>query len=131
MNSFDTKLPKTTTYWKEEGIFNIKHDSFKVTHEEGKAILELLKYGYNDKTTKAMVIDNRDAKGVWTQEINQIWSSDVDEIDMTEPKKIVTLTNSAIAAMQINRISRNNNMTSFSKAFFSDFTEEVYDFINS
>lgn len=131
MNSFDNKLPKTTSYWKEDGIFHIRHKSFRVTYEEGKAIAELLKHGYNDKAAKTMVIDNREATGVWAQDINELWNIDPEEIDMKNPKKVIVLTNSAIAAMQINRIARNNNASKFSKAFFSDFTEEVYEFINS
>ncbi|WP_105615414.1 hypothetical protein [Vallitalea okinawensis] len=130
MNSFDNKLPKTTSYWKENEMFFVKHKSFHVTLEEGKAIAELLQHAFSDTTTRALIIDNREAKGVWAQDINQLWS-DIEGIDTNNPKKVVTLTNSAIASMQINRISRNNNISSFSRAFFSDLTDEVYDFINS
>lgn len=130
MYKFDNQLPKTTTYWKERGIFYIKHTSFHVTMEEAYAIAELLKAALRDKDTKAVVIDNHEAKGVWTQEVNKIWEQVPIEVRNERPKKFVTLTNSVTAAMQINRLSRNSGIENISKAFYSDFNDEVKAFIN-
>lgn len=131
MYKFDNQLPKTTTYWKEKGVFYIKHTSFQVTMEEAYAIGELLKAAFRDQDTKAVVIDNREAKGVWTQEVNKIWEEATFEVKDERPKKFVTLTNSVTAAMQINRLSRNNGAENISKAFYSDFNDEVKAFIKA
>jgi hypothetical protein len=131
MYKFDNQLPKTTTYWKERGIFYIKHTSFRVTVEEAYAIAELLKASARDQDTKAIVIDNREANGVWTQEVNKIWDDVAVEVREGRPKKFVTLTNSVTAAMQINRISRSSGTEKMSKAFYSDFNDEVKAFINA
>jgi hypothetical protein len=131
MNEFDDKLPKTTTYWKEKEIFHIKHTSFRVTMEEANSIAELLKLAVRDQDTGAIVIDNREAAGVWTQEVNKIWDEVFAEVKDRTPKKYVTLSNSAVGAMQINRISRNNGTEHFVKAFFNDDTDEVKAFIET
>jgi hypothetical protein len=130
MYKFYSQLPKTTTYWKDRGIFYVKHTSFRVTVEEAYAIGELLKVSVRDQDTKAIVIDNREANGVWTQEINKIWDEVSAEIRDERRKKFVTLTNSVTAAMQINRISRSSGTENMSKAFYSDFNDEVKAFIN-
>lgn len=131
MYKFDNQLPKTTTYWKDKGIFYIKHTSFRVTMEEAYAIGDLLKASVKDLDTKAIVIDNREASGVWTQEVNKIWNDVTAEIRDGRPKKFVTLTNSVLAAMQINRLSRTSGTENMSKAFYSDFNDEVETFINA
>lgn len=126
----ENRLPKTTTSWKENGIYFIKHTSFRVTMEEAYAIGELLKDAHRDKTTKAIVIDNREAKGAWTQEVNKVWTEVYLEVSNEKPKKVVTLTSDAIATMQINRLSKQNGAEKISKAFCSDFNDEVKSFIN-
>jgi len=131
MYKFDNQLPKTTTYWKDKGIFYIKHTSFRVTAEEAYAIAELLKVAAKDQEIKAIVIDNHEANGVWTQEVNKIWEEVAVQIRDGSPKKFVTLTNSVTAAMQINRISRSSGTENISKAFYSDFNDEVKAFINA
>ena len=129
MNRFDERLPKTTSYRKEGKIFYIKHNSFLVTIEEGKAIADLLAYGIKDKSTTAMVIDNRQAKVAWSQELNELWSLDGHDIKPNDFKKTATLTNSVTAAMQINRISRAGGIGDLSKGFYSDLNEEVKVFL--
>lgn len=130
MNQFDSRLPKTTTYWKEDDIFWIKHNNFIVSMDEGKAIAELLMFAGLDKSTKAMIIDNREAKGAWPQDINDLWQFDESQLSQMPQKKVATLTNSVIAAMQINRVSKNNGITHLAKAFYSDVTDEVLAFLN-
>ena len=129
MNTFDSRLPKTTSYRRESRIFYIKHDNFMVSLEEGKAIAELLAYGIADKETDVMVIDNRDAGGAWPQELNELWSLEGTDFDSSQMKKTATLTNSMVAAMQINRIARNGGVSDVSKAFFSDLNDEVRAFL--
>jgi len=107
MYKFDNQLPKTTTYWKEREIFHIKHTSFSVTMQEAFAIAELLKDALIDKDTEAVVIGNHEAKGVCTQEVNKVWEQVPFEVRNEKPKKFVTLTNSAIAAMQIRNLQIN------------------------
>ncbi|MFF2481315.1 hypothetical protein [Paenibacillus sp. NPDC058071] len=129
MNEFDDKLPVTTTYWKEKEIFYVKHTSFRVTMEEANAIAELLKLSVRDEDTEAIVIDNREANGVWTQEVNKIWDDVFAEVKDRKPKKYVTLTNSPVGAMQINRISRSNGTEHLVKAFFNYAAGDVEAFI--
>lgn len=127
---FKNKLPKTTTFWKDNGIYFIKHTSFNVTMEEAYAIGELLKDANRDKSTRAIVIDNREAKGAWTQEVNKVWLGVYVEVSNEKPKKVVTLASDVIATMQINRLSKQNGTEKISKAFCSDFNDEVKAFIN-
>ncbi|MEO3946118.1 hypothetical protein [Gorillibacterium sp. CAU 1737] len=132
MAAFDSQLPKTTTYWVEEGIFFIKHTNFFITMEEAKAIGELLKEAHRDKGTHAVVIHNREARGAWTQEVNKVWmevSAEISREHGEHLKKVATLTSDTIAAMQINRLSRSNGAETFSRAFCSDFNEEVRAFL--
>lgn len=131
MHKFDSQLPKTTTYRKERGMFIIKHNSFIVTMEEANAIAELLKVAFRDKSTKAIVCDNREAKGAWTPDTNRIWAEVADEVKNEKPKKFVTLTGDAISTMQINRLSKSSGTENISKAFCSDLNDEVMAFINA
>ncbi|WAA08815.1 hypothetical protein [Fervidibacillus albus] len=128
-NTFDDKLPKTTTYWIEGEIFFIKNTNFFVTLEEGKAMAELLIFAMQEKSTKAVVIDNREAKGAWPKEISQIWETDSRYINVISNKKMATLTNSAIKTLQTNRLSMEHGLATSSKAFNSDFNEEVKAFL--
>lgn len=77
------------------------------------------------------MIDNHEAKGVWTQEANKIWEQVPIEVRNEKPKKFVTLMNSVIAAMQINRLSRGSGTENMTKVFYSDFNDEVKTFINA
>ncbi len=129
MNNYNLALPKTTTYWKEDGIFFIKHTNFFVTMEEIDAIGDLLREAHRDKETNAIVIDNREAKGAWTQEANKVWVEVGMEFDNMIPKKVATLTRDAIASMQINRLTRSNGAEQMSRAFCSDFDESVRAFL--
>ena len=122
-------MPETTTYWKIDDIFFIKHTNFFITLEEAYAIGELLKDAHRDKETNAIVIDNREAKGAWTQEVNKVWTEISMEIGNEIPKKVATLTSDLVAAMQINRLSRNNGAEKMSKAFCSGFDESVRAFL--
>jgi hypothetical protein len=129
MATFDPHLPKTTTYWKEDGIFFIKHSSFLITMEEAYAIGDLLKEAHRDKETYAIVINNREAKGAWTQEANKVWLEVSTEFNNEIPKKVATLTSDVVATMQINRLTRNNGAEKMSKAFCIDFDESVKSFL--
>lgn len=129
MAKFNLLLPKTTTYWKMDDIFFIKHTNFFITMEEAYAIGELLKEAHRDKETNAVVIDNREAKGAWTQEVNKVWIEVSLEFNHEIPKKVATLTSDTIATMQINRLTRNNGAEKMSKAFCSDFDESVRAFL--
>jgi hypothetical protein len=131
MNKFDAQLPKTTSYYKEKGIFFIKHSSFLVTMEEAYAIGELLKVAFRDKSTKAIVNDNREAKGAWTPEVNKVWAQVSDELKSEKPKKFITLTRDTVSMMQINRLSKNGGTEKISKAFCCDLNDEVMAFINA
>ena len=124
-------LPKTTRFWKDNGIFFIKHTSFRVTMEEAKEIGELLKEAYISKDTYAIVIDNYEAKGAWTQEVNQIWMDVATEVAGKSNKKVATITNDVITKMQINRLSKLNGSEKISRAFTSEFNEEVKQFLDS
>lgn len=128
-NTFDQHLPKTTTYKKEGQFFVIKNSSFFVNFEEGKAMAELLVYAMNDKSTRALLIDNRDAKGAWPREISEIWEQDKRYINSILNKKIATLTSSAVTTMQTNRLSKDHGLENTSRAFNSEFTDEVKDFL--
>ncbi|PAB59292.1 hypothetical protein [Anaeromicrobium sediminis] len=128
-NTFDNKLPRTTTYWKEGEIFFIKHDSFRVSLEEGQAIAELLRFAMEDRSTKALLINNRQAKGAWSKEINELWEGGSENTANLPVKKMATLTNSVITTMQINRISKSNGIEKWSKAFNSEFNDEVKAFL--
>lgn len=130
MYTFDSKLPKTTTYWKEEGIFFIKHTNFMLSTEEILAIGELLKEAHRDKNTTAIVINNREAKGAWTHQANQVWMEVTAEFDYNMPKKVATLTNDAIAKMQINRLTRSHGAEKMSRAFCNDYDHSVKAFFN-
>lgn len=131
MNKFDELLPETTSYWKEDNIFYIKHESFKVSAEEAEAITELLTFAYEDTSTKALVINNREAQGVWVQEIKDIIDKVEFESEEDSPKKVITLTNSNVAAMEINRSTYKSKEEKIIKAFYCDMNEEVFDFINN
>ncbi|MBY9081592.1 hypothetical protein KIH86_04360 [Paenibacillus sp. HN-1] len=131
MTNFDLRLPNTTSYWKDGDIFFIKHTNFLISMEEAYAVGELLKEAHRDKSTSSIVIDNREAKGAWTQEVNKVWIEVSMEVSNEIPKKVVTLTRDVVAAMQINRLSRNNGTEKISKAFCSDFDESVKAFLQA
>lgn len=129
MYAFNLQLPETTRYWKEAEIFFIKHTNFMLSTKELYAIGELLKEAHRDQTTKAIVIDNREAKGAWTQEANRIWMEVNAEFDYIMPKKVATLTNDAIATMQINRLTRSHGAEKMSRAFCNDYDDSVRAFL--
>lgn len=127
--SFDKRLPKTTKYWIEGNIFYIENKSFFVTLEEGKAMAELLLFAMNEKSTISLLIDNREAKGAWPKDISQIWETDERYLKSVQNKKTATLTSSTITTMQTNRLSKLYGMENVSKAFNSDFNDEVKEFL--
>ncbi len=131
MNKFDKKLPETTTYWQEGNLFFVKHTSFKVSMDEARGIGELLVHAATRPGIKAVIIDSRDAKGVWAQEINEIWAESSSMSDQIGHIKFVTLANSVTAAMQINRLARNNGWGHNTKGFYSDMNDEVQAFIEA
>jgi len=129
MNGFDQNLPKTTSYWIEGDIFFINNTSFFANIDEGKAMAELLIFAMKDRSTKGIVFDNREATGAWPQEISQIWESDPRYTRVLSKKKMATLTNSTVKSMQLNRLSKNYGLEASSKAFSSDFNDQVKAFL--
>lgn len=89
MYKFDSQLPTTTSYRKENGIFYIKHKSFIVTMDEANAIGELLKVAFREQGIKAVVSDNREARGAWTPEINKVWARVSDELKMINRENLL------------------------------------------
>lgn len=128
-NTFDQSLPKSTTYWIEGEILFIKTTNFFVTLEEGQAMAELLIFALTEKSTKGIVLDNRMAKGAWPKDIHQIWEKDPRYVAVLQNKKIATLTNSAVTTSQINRLSKEHGIGHSSKAFNSEFNNEVKEFL--
>lgn len=128
-NSFDAKLPKTIQYWTEDKIFFMKNTNFMISEEEGHALAELLIYAMKDPSTKGIVIDNREAKGAWPENIHRIWETDSRYTDLVGTKKMATLTSTAITSMQLNRLSKEFGMEKISKGFNSEFTDEIKAFI--
>ena len=130
-NTFDSNLPKTITYWIEDNIFFIKNTNFFVSMEEGHAMAELLIFAMKESSAKSIVLDNREAKGAWKNDIAQIWETDSRYTEVMTNKKMATLTNSAITTMQINRLSKEHGAIDTSKAFNSEFNDEVKNFVLS
>lgn len=126
-HSFKKRLPKTTSYWIENEIFFIQHTSFRISLEEGRAIQDLVLFALNDKHTIGIVIDNRKAKGAWSQSIIED-SNNASNIGQYN-KRIATLTNSAVTTMQMNRVAKTTSTETWAKAFSCDFNEEVETFI--
>lgn len=85
-------------------------------------------YGLKDPSTKGMLINNREAKGAWPAELNELWSN-ADQVADLPVKRTATLTNSAITTMQINRISKAGGMEEWSKGFNYDFNNEVKEYL--
>ncbi|MCH4890991.1 hypothetical protein EZV73_25665 [Acidaminobacter sp. JC074] len=131
MINFNGKLPKTTSYWVKDNLCFIKHTSFLITLEENKAISELIGMAMNDSSIKGIVINNREAKGAWPQDVLEASASDNASSKMVYTKKIATLTNSSITTMQMNRHARFGGVEKYAKAFNSEFNDDVKNFLNS
>jgi hypothetical protein len=84
-----------------------------------------------DTTTKGLLINNREAKGAWPMELNQLWEGGSENTENLPVKRMATLTNSAITTMQINRLSKSNGIEAWSRAFSCDFNDEVKAFLLS
>ncbi len=123
-------LPKSTSHKTVGDTFTIKHNDLMISIEEAYSIKRtILQAGKNPRISK-IVIDNREAKGVWPQNVNKIWEETITEA-LNFNIKVVSLTNSHTAAMQINRISRVAGISDISKAFFNDMNDEVRAFLNA
>jgi len=123
-------LPESTSHKTEGDTFIIKHKDLMISTEEAYSIKRIiLQAGRNPKISK-IIIDNREAKGVWPRNINKIWEETIEEA-LSFNIKVASLTNSHTAAMQINRISRAAGISDISKAFFNDMNDEVRAFLNA
>lgn len=72
--------------------------------------------------------DNREAKGVWSKKFTEV--TDDSNIDRTENgKKSATLTNSLTAVVQMNRFARQFDVQDQTKGFYSDFNDEIKEFL--
>jgi len=128
-NSFDKRLPKTTTYWTEGQIFFVKNTNFFFSKEKAQAMIELLIFAMKDKFTKGLVIDNREARSVWTKEIYQMFESNEEYKKVISNKKMATLTNSSLKMGQTNRLSKKEGILETSKTFNTEFNDEVKAFL--
>lgn len=129
MSQIEKRLPKTTSYQIREDILFIKHTNFMITLDENKAITELIGQAQNNPSIKGIVINNREAKGAWPQEILEASATDNASSKVVFKKKIATLTNSAVTTMQMNRHTKVAGLESWAKAFNSDFNDDVKAFL--
>lgn len=128
MNSFDNRLAKTTTYWRDGDIFFIKNTNFFLNEEEYAAIEKLFAYAAADKHTKAICIDNTEAKSVWPKNVLPTTNNQQKNLSSIT-KRGATLTNSHTVAMQMNRIAREAGVSDTTEGFFSKFNDEVKEFL--
>lgn len=130
-NSFDKSLPKTTTYWTDGKIFFIKNTDFFFSTYEAQAMIELLIFAMKDKFTKGLVIDNREARSVWSKEIYQMFETNEEYRKVINNKKMATLTNSSLKMGQTDRLSKEVGILETSRTFNSEFNDEVKAFLLS
>lgn len=130
-NSFDNRLPKTTTYWIDDEFFFIKNTNFFISEEETKTLIELLTFAMRDPKTKGVVVDNRETSGAWPKEIHQMFDNSSSSGFEISRKKIATLTNSIFRSGQTNRLSKEYGIEETSKTFVTDFNDEVKAFLLS
>lgn len=120
--NFETRVEKDVFYWKNSA------NASDVSAAEAKKLADEAKSILKKPEIKNFLIDNRNLKGVYKPEVNEVWA-DLMKWVVENVEKNATITADVTLKMQLNRLSRESNTYDKIRAFTDE--KEALEFIGS
>lgn len=115
-------IPKSVIIKKEGTVLYWRNDSFHISVEEAGAVAQEVLKGASSPQITSLLVDNRQASGAWSPEVNEVWMKLMENL-APHIQKSATIA-SVVTAMQINRISKHAGTDKVIRAF-SDLDEAL------
>ena len=101
---------------------------FKISFEEAEAISKEVRKYLSEGKYEFFLVDNRQAKGTWPQDVKEVWAELMPYI-FERVNKIVTLTPNMTNKMAINNLAKRTNTYDKNRAFVATEMEQASAFI--
>ena len=123
-------VPQTTSVEVRQSTLYWRNTSFEVSVEEAKAIADEIRERMSRPTVDSILVDNRDASGVWPTEVDAVWNELMADI-YAEGVPCATICASVSNALQIDRLSKDNDTDDLIKAFEPSEETEALEFVDA
>lgn len=122
-------LPEGLTLKTFEDLIVWTNTTGTVTEQEARELSQKITDMVSGTNYKAMLVDNRNLKGIWRPEVDRVWIELMSFIP-TKVEKTATLCENIINKLQLNYLSSQAGTTDSVKAFIESEEGELLEFID-
>jgi len=120
--SANVTIRDNTLYW--------ENTSFSVTVDEAEAIARTVREEMTRAPIDAILVDNREANGAWPSEVDPVWGELMADI-YAQDIPCATLCPSVSNALQIDKLSKNNDTYDRIRGFDPHEESEALEFLDA
>jgi len=122
-------LPESTEITVDGSTIRWENQDFAITTDEAAAIAEEIRDNLDRGRVDSVLVDNRDASGTWPAEVNEYWTSLMEDM-YDRGIDCATVSPSVTNSMQINRLATDGGMDDRIRAFSASDYAEALDFLD-
>jgi len=122
-------LPEGPTIKTFDDLIVWKNTTGTVTEQEAKELSQKITDMVSGTNYKAMLVDNRNLKGIWKPEVDKVWIELMSFLP-TKVKKTATICENIINKLQLNYLSTQAGTSDSVKAFIESEEGELLEFID-
>lgn len=129
MEGLDMTLPEGLTVKTFDDLIVWTNTTGSVTEQEARELSEKITDMVSKANYKAMLVDNRNLKGIWKPEVDRVWIELMSFLP-TKVERTATICENIINKLQLNYLSIQAGTIDSVKAFVESEEGELLEFIN-
>ena len=121
-------IPDSAEITVERNTIRWENDDFSISEDEAASISDAIRDHLESRRIDSVLVDNRDASGTWPAEVNEYWTSLMQEM-YEQGIDCATVSPSVTNTMQINRLASDGGMDDRVKAFSASDYDDALAFL--
>ena len=121
-------LPDSAEITVDRNAIRWENDDFSISTDEAASIADEIRDLLDGRRIDSVLVDNRDASGTWPADVNEYWTSLMQEM-YERDVDCATVSPSVTNSMQINRLARDAGLDDRIKAFSESEYDDALDFL--
>jgi len=121
-------IPDSAEITVERNTIRWENDHFSISEDEAASISDAIRDHLESRRIDSVLVDNRDASGTWPAEVNEYWTSLMQEM-YEQGIDCATVSPSVTNTMQINRLASDGGMDDRVKAFSASDYDDALAFL--
>jgi len=121
-------IPDSAEITVERNTIRWENDDFSISEDEAASISDAIRDHLESRRIDSVLVDNRDASGTWPAEVNEYWTSLMQEM-YEQGIDCATVSPSVTNTMQINRLASDGGMDDRVKAFSTSDYDDALAFL--